>query len=94
MKTGRILIVEDDFDISNLLCIFFDGEGYDLDELPQLLTSLDGGAFKMDGESGNASPELSLLLVSYEPTNKTLNQFIKSPNHPRTLGSWMGRQSP
>ena len=62
MKTGRILIVEDDFDISNLLCIFFDGEGYDLDELPQLLTSLDGGAFKMDGESGNASPELSLSI--------------------------------
>jgi DNA-binding response OmpR family regulator len=42
MKTGRILIVEDDFDISNLLRIFFDGEGYDLDELPQPPTSLDG----------------------------------------------------
>ena len=31
MKTGRILIVEDDFDISNLLSIFFDGEGYDVE---------------------------------------------------------------
>jgi DNA-binding response OmpR family regulator len=31
MKTGRILIVEDDFDISNLLRIFFDGEGYDVE---------------------------------------------------------------
>ena len=88
MKTGRILIVEDDLDISNLLRIFFDGEGYDLDELQQLLTSLDGGAFKIDGESGNASPELSL---SYEPTSKILKTFFKSLNHPRTLGSWMGR---
>jgi DNA-binding response OmpR family regulator len=31
MKKGRILIVEDDFDISNLLRIFFDGEGYEVE---------------------------------------------------------------
>ncbi len=35
MKTGRILVVEDDFDISNLLRIFFDGEGYDVEVVPR-----------------------------------------------------------
>ena len=28
MSNGRILIVEDDFDISNMLRIFFTGQGY------------------------------------------------------------------
>jgi hypothetical protein len=88
MKTGRILIVEDDLDISNLLCIFFDGEGYDLDELPQLLTSLDGGAFKMDGESGNASPELSLsigVLRADEQNLENIFQVTKSSANARQL---------
>jgi hypothetical protein len=88
MKTGRILIVEDDFDISNLLRIFFDGEGYDLDELPQLLTSLDGGAFKMDGESGNASPELSLsigVLRDDEQNFENIFQVVKSSANARQL---------
>jgi CheY-like chemotaxis protein len=31
MSTGRILIVEDDFDISNMLRIFFTGQGYHVD---------------------------------------------------------------
>jgi hypothetical protein len=88
MKTGRNLIVEDDFDISNLLRIFFDGEGYDLDELPQLLTSLDGGAFKMDGESGNASPELSLsigVLRADEQNLENIFQVTKSSANARQL---------
>jgi len=88
MKTGRILIVEDDLDISNLLRIFFDGEGYDLDELPQLLTSLDGGAFKMDGESGNASPELSLsigVLRADEQNLENIFQVTKSSANARQL---------
>ena len=88
MKTGRILIVEDDLDISNLLRIFFDGEGYDLDELPQLLTSLDGGAFKMDGESGNASPELSLsigVLRADEQNIENIFQVTKSSANARQL---------
>ena len=88
MKTGRILIVEDDLDISNLLRIFFDGEGYDLDELPQLLTSLDGGAFKMDGESGNASPELSLsigVLRADEQNFENIFQITKSSVNTRQL---------
>ena len=88
MKTGRILIVEGDFDISNLLCIFFDGEGHDLDELPQLLTSLDGGAFKMDGESGNASPELSLsigVLRTDEQNFENIYQVTKSSTNARQL---------
>ncbi|MFA9404675.1 MAG: hypothetical protein ACERKX_02570 [Anaerolineales bacterium] len=88
MKTGRILIVDADFDISNLLRIFFDGEGYDLDELPQLLTSLDGGAFKMDGESGNASPELSLsigVLRVDEQNFENIFQVTKSSANARQL---------
>lgn len=88
MKTGRILIVEDDLDISNLLRIFFDGEGYDLDELQQLLTSLDGGAFKMDGESGNASPELSLsigVLRADEQNIENIFQVTKSSANARQL---------
>jgi hypothetical protein len=88
MKTGRILIVDADFDISNLLRIFFDGEGYDLDELPQLLTSLDGGAFKMDGESGNASPELSLsigVLRDDEQNFENIFQVVKSSANARQL---------
>ena len=31
MTNGRILIVEDDFDISNMLRIFFTGQGYNVD---------------------------------------------------------------
>jgi len=31
MSNGRILIVEDDFDISNMLRIFFTGQGYHVD---------------------------------------------------------------
>lgn len=31
MSDGRILIVEDDFDISNMLRIFFSGQGYDVE---------------------------------------------------------------
>ena len=88
MKTGRILIVEDDLDISNLLRIFFDGEGYDLDELQQLLTSLDGGAFKIDGESGNASPELSLsigVLRADEQNIENIFQVTKSSANARQL---------
>jgi len=88
MKTGRILIVEDDLDISNLLRIFFDGEGNDLDELQQLLTSLDGGAFKIDDESGNASPELSLsigVLRADEQNLENIFQVTKSSANARQL---------
>ena len=31
MNNGKILIVEDDFDISNMLRIFFSGQGYQVD---------------------------------------------------------------
>jgi DNA-binding response OmpR family regulator len=31
MSNGRILVVEDDFDISNMLRIFFTGQGYHVD---------------------------------------------------------------
>ncbi len=31
MSKGRILVVEDDFDISNMLRIYFTGQGYDVD---------------------------------------------------------------
>ncbi len=30
MSKGRILVVEDDFDISNMLRIYFTGQGYDV----------------------------------------------------------------
>ena len=31
MSNGRILVVEDDFDISNMLRIFFTGQGYNVE---------------------------------------------------------------
>ena len=34
MGRGRILVVEDDFDISNLLRIYFDSQGYDVTIAP------------------------------------------------------------
>jgi DNA-binding response OmpR family regulator len=35
MGKARILIVEDDFDISNMLRIYFNGQGYDVDVAPR-----------------------------------------------------------
>src|SRR5690606_21449858 len=35
MSKGRILVVEDDFDISNMLRIFFSGQGYDVQVAPR-----------------------------------------------------------
>jgi diguanylate cyclase (GGDEF)-like protein len=35
MSNGRILVVEDDFDISNMLRIFFTGQGYQVDVAPR-----------------------------------------------------------
>lgn len=35
MSKGRILIVEDDFDISNMLRIYFNGQGYDVSVAPR-----------------------------------------------------------
>lgn len=35
MSEGRILIVEDDFDISNMLRIYFTGQGYDVSVAPR-----------------------------------------------------------
>nr|MBI2904388.1 response regulator [Chloroflexota bacterium] len=35
MAKGRILIVEDDFDISNMLRIYFSGQGYDVNVAPR-----------------------------------------------------------
>lgn len=41
MSNGRILIVEDDFDISNMLRIFFTGQGYNVDVADRGLDALD-----------------------------------------------------
>jgi DNA-binding response OmpR family regulator len=35
MGKGRILVVEDDFDISNMLRIYFTGQGYDVQVAPR-----------------------------------------------------------
>jgi len=35
MAKGRILVVEDDFDISNMLRIYFNGQGYDVQVAPR-----------------------------------------------------------
>src|SRR3990170_2982133 len=35
MAKGRILIVEDDFDISNMLRIYFSGQGYEVNVAPR-----------------------------------------------------------
>ncbi len=35
MGKGRILVVEDDFDISNMLRIYFGGQGYDVQVAPR-----------------------------------------------------------
>ena len=35
MSNGRILVVEDDFDISNMLRIYFDSQGYDVIVAPR-----------------------------------------------------------
>ena len=35
MSSGRILVVEDDFDISNMLRIYFSGQGYDVRVAPR-----------------------------------------------------------
>jgi DNA-binding response OmpR family regulator len=35
MTTGRILVVEDDFDISNMLRIYFTGQGFDVQVAPR-----------------------------------------------------------
>jgi PleD family two-component response regulator len=41
MSKARLLIVEDDFDISNMLQIFFSGVGYDVDVAPRGSTALE-----------------------------------------------------
>ena len=35
MADGRVLVVEDDFDISNMLNIYFSGQGYEVDVAPR-----------------------------------------------------------
>ena len=35
MNKGRILVVEDDFDISNMLRIYFGGQGYEVQVAPR-----------------------------------------------------------
>jgi DNA-binding response OmpR family regulator len=35
MSKGRILVVEDDFDISNMLRIYFSGQGYEVQVAPR-----------------------------------------------------------
>ncbi len=35
MSKGRILVVEDDFDISNMLRIYFQSQGYDVTVAPR-----------------------------------------------------------
>ena len=35
MNKGRILVVEDDFDISNMLRIYFSGQGYEVQVAPR-----------------------------------------------------------
>ena len=41
MSKGRILVVEDDFDISNLLRIYFDSQGYEVTVAPNGNDALD-----------------------------------------------------
>jgi PleD family two-component response regulator len=41
MSKARLLIVEDDFDISNMLQIYFSGQGYDVDVAPRGSTALE-----------------------------------------------------
>lgn len=41
MAKGRILVVEDDFDISNMLRIYFSGQGYDVQVAPRGGDALD-----------------------------------------------------
>ena len=41
MSNGRILIVEDDFDISNMLKIFFSGQGYNVEVAARGTEALD-----------------------------------------------------
>jgi PleD family two-component response regulator len=41
MSKARLLIVEDDFDISNMLKIYFSGQGYDADIAPRGSVALD-----------------------------------------------------
>jgi DNA-binding response OmpR family regulator len=41
MSKARLLIVEDDFDISNMLHIYFTGQGYDVDSAPRGGEALD-----------------------------------------------------
>lgn len=41
MAKARLLIVEDDFDISNMLKIYFTGQGYDVDVAPRGQDALD-----------------------------------------------------
>ena len=41
MAKARLLIVEDDFDISNMLRIYFTGQGYDVDVAPRGGDALD-----------------------------------------------------
>jgi DNA-binding response OmpR family regulator len=53
MAKGRILIVEDDFDISNMLRIYFSGQGYDV-----MIAPRGGDAFNM---ARNQLPHLIIL---------------------------------
>jgi DNA-binding response OmpR family regulator len=41
MSKGRLLVVEDDHDISNMLSIYFSGLGYDVDIAPRGEVALD-----------------------------------------------------
>ena len=52
VSKGRILVVEDDFDISNMLRIYFSGQGYDV----QLKTEM---GQKVDADITATALELS-----------------------------------
>ncbi len=45
MGKGRILVVEDDFDISNMLRIYFTGQGYDVQVAPLEPEAVDAPPF-------------------------------------------------
>ncbi|MCI0709818.1 MAG: response regulator [Chloroflexi bacterium] len=61
MSKGRILVVEDDFDISNMLRIYFSGQGYDVE-----VAARGGDALKMTRE---ALPQLIVLDIMLPDMN-------------------------
>ena len=69
VSKGRILVVEDDFDISNMLRIYFSGQGYDVQLKTEMGQKVDADitATALELSQGNIQLQAAFQMQSKMP---------------------------